>query len=71
MRKIAIFLLLSAASVLGACSADGGFKNPLDMNAEEKCYNARLGLAVAVANDVDADILAKLQTNIDLLCPAP
>jgi hypothetical protein len=71
MRKLAIFLLLSAASVLGACSLTGGFKNPQDMSPEELCYNARLGLAVAVANDVDADILARLQTNVDLLCPAP
>lgn len=68
MRKIALALPLVA---LGACSATGGFKNPLDMNADEKCYNARLALAVAVANDVGEDIVARMQTNIDLLCPAP
>lgn len=66
MRALLTLPLLA----LAACAADGSFKNPLDMNAAEKCYNAKLGLAVAEANEVGDDVLARIKANVDLLCPA-
>jgi hypothetical protein len=66
-----LFLLLPVLVFMAACSSTGGFMNPLDMNAEEKCYNARLALAIAVANDVGEDIVTRMETNIGLLCPVP
>jgi coenzyme F420-reducing hydrogenase gamma subunit len=67
MRKLALALPLLA---LGACAADGGFQNPLEMTQEVRCANATMALALAEANNASPDMLDRIAASIAVLCPA-
>lgn len=65
--------VLLAAPLLGllaACGADGTFKSPAEMTAEERCFNLELGYRIAEANGASAEFLARARTNINLVCPS-